>query len=127
MTQAITLDAVALMRLRELDPDGRQGVVTRVMLAFDTSLTRTLGQLADLQAAPGGGDPVVVANLAHTLKSSSASIGAVALSRACAEVEHGLRSGTLVDVGAQVRRLAAEGEAALAAVKAMLRQQAPRA
>ena len=32
------LDAQALARLRELDPDGRQGVVQRVLTAFDTSL-----------------------------------------------------------------------------------------
>ena len=37
---AVHLDEQALARLRELDPDGRQGVVMRVLAAFETSLAR---------------------------------------------------------------------------------------
>ena len=77
-----TLDAAALARLRELDPDGRHGVLTRVLAAFETSLARMLVQLrAELDA----GDPGVVAGVAHTLKSSSASVGALALAASCAD------------------------------------------
>jgi hypothetical protein len=71
------LDETALARLRELDPDGRHGVLQRVLTAFETSLTRSLGQLQDPQASA---DAKTVAALAHTLKSSSASVGALALS-----------------------------------------------
>ncbi|HLL18234.1 MAG TPA: Hpt domain-containing protein [Rubrivivax sp.] len=117
-----TLDAGALARLRELDPDGRHGVVLRVMKAFETSLARMLNQLSAQLADPGRGDPGVVVSVAHTLKSSSASVGAMSLARTCAEVEQGVRSGTLTDIDVQVRRLVAECEAALAAVTAMLRQ-----
>ena len=122
MKQPITLDAGALARLCELDPEGRNGVVARVMKAFETSLTRMLFQLASQLAEPGRCDPAVVASVAHTLKSSSASVGALSLARACAEVEQGVRSGTLTDLDPQVRRLIDECEAALAAVTAMLRQ-----
>jgi hypothetical protein len=113
-----TLDAAALARLRELDPDGRHGVVLRVLAAFETSLGRMLGQLrTELDA----GDPAVVAGIAHTLKSSSASVGALALSASCAEIERRLREKAAGDLRADVQRLLAEGEAALHAVGSMLR------
>lgn len=114
----VTLDAAALTRLRDLDPDGRHGVVVRVLAAFETSLGRMLAQLhAELDA----GDAAVVAGIAHTLKSSSASVGALALSASCAEIERRLRDGAGADLQADVRRLLAEGEAALRAVRSMLR------
>jgi HPt (histidine-containing phosphotransfer) domain-containing protein len=114
----ITLDAAALARLRELDPEGRLGVVERVLKAFETSLSRMIGQL---QAERAGGNAGVVAAVAHTLKSSSASVGALALSRACAEVERRLRNEEPGDLGTEIERLLGESHAALAAVKAMLR------
>lgn len=116
------LDAAALARLRELDPDGRHGVLGRVLGAFETSLQRMLGQLA---AQRGTLDASVVASVAHTLKSSSSSVGALALARACTEVEQRVRSGTPGDLAAEIERLVAEGEAALAAVGAMLRLATP--
>jgi HPt (histidine-containing phosphotransfer) domain-containing protein len=116
----VTLDAGALARLRELDPDGRHGVVDRVMVAFETSLARMLVQLA---AEHEDGDAGVVAGVAHTLKSSSASVGALALAECCAQVERRLREGgrTARELGADVELLLAHGEATLAAVRAMLR------
>ena len=121
MEQTITLDAGALARLRELDPDGRHGVLARVMAAFQTSLTRMLAQL-NAQLGDGATcDPALVASVAHTLKSSSASVGALSLARACAEVERDVRAGGLTALEPQVRRLIGECEAALSAVTAMLR------
>jgi HPt (histidine-containing phosphotransfer) domain-containing protein len=114
----VTLDAAALSRLRELDPEGRLGVVERVMKAFETSLTRMVGQLVNERS---GGNAAVVSAVAHTLKSSSASVGALALSRACADVEKRLRNGEPGDLMAEIERLLAESDAALTAVKAMLR------
>jgi histidine phosphotransfer protein HptB len=112
------LDATAVAKLRELDPDGRNGVLTRVLSAFETSLVRMLGQLA---AQRDDGDAAVVCSIAHTLKSSAASVGALALSRTCAEVEQRLRAGTGGELANDVQRLMADGDAALAAVGAMLR------
>jgi histidine phosphotransfer protein HptB len=113
-----TLDAAALARLRELDPDGRHGVVVRVLESFEASLGRLLGQL---RAERDAGEPTVVAGIAHTLKSSSASVGALALSASCSEIERRLREGAEGDLHADVQRLLAEGEAALRAVGSMLR------
>jgi HPt (histidine-containing phosphotransfer) domain-containing protein len=114
----MALDAAALARLRELDPDGRHGVLPRVLGAFESSLARMLVQL---QAEREAGNAGVVSSVAHTLKSSSGSVGALELARACADVERRLRDGQPGDLGADIERLLAAGEAAMAAVGAMLR------
>ncbi len=112
------LDELALSRLRELDPGGRHGVLQRVLTAFETSLMRLLAQLA---AEPDSGHAAVVLSVAHTLKSSSASVGALQLSRTCAEVERRLHDGDAGDLQADVSGLLEAGESALLAVRAMLR------
>jgi HPt (histidine-containing phosphotransfer) domain-containing protein len=116
-----TLDAGALARLRELDPDGRHGVVQRVLAAFDTSLTRMLAQL---RAERDGGRADVVMGIAHTLKSSSASVGALGLARLCEHLERQLRGAAGSAQRHDVEALIAEGEAALAAVRTMLSPRA---
>jgi HPt (histidine-containing phosphotransfer) domain-containing protein len=112
------LDEGALGRLRELDPDGRHGVLLRVLGAFETSLMRMLVQLA---AERENGDAGVVSTVAHTLKSSSASVGALDLSTVCADVERRIRAQLPGDLQADVQALLTAGEAALVAVRAMLR------
>jgi histidine phosphotransfer protein HptB len=112
------LDPQALARLRELDPDGRQGVLVRVLEAFDSSLARMSVQL---QAELDGGDPGVVAGIAHTLKSSSASVGALALSRTCADVESRLRKGQTAGLRHDIEALLRDAEAAQRSVGAILR------
>lgn len=117
LPQAARFDEVALERLRELDPDGRHGVLHRVLTAFEASLGRMLVQLA---AEREGGDAGVVVSVAHTLKSSSASVGASALAQACADVERRLRTGQAGSLDSDVERLLQAGEGALATVRAML-------
>jgi HPt (histidine-containing phosphotransfer) domain-containing protein len=114
----VTLDQGALERLRALDPDGRNGVLQRVLLAFEASLGRSLAQLATLRE---GGAAAQLAALAHTLKSSSASVGALRLAAACAEIERSAREGGPAAKRHDVERLMTEGGAALAATRAMLR------
>jgi HPt (histidine-containing phosphotransfer) domain-containing protein len=112
------LDETALARLRELDPDGRHGVLQRVLTAFESSLTRSIVQLQEQQAAA---DAKVVSALAHTLKSSSASVGALALSATCAQVEARLRAGQTAQLRDDVDLLLVHARAALVTVGAMLR------
>jgi HPt (histidine-containing phosphotransfer) domain-containing protein len=78
------LNADAIRRLRELDPTGESHLLTRVFQAFETSLNRLLPQL---EQARSNADAAGVRLVAHTLKSSSATIGALQLSKVCAEVE----------------------------------------
>ena len=78
------LDEDALQRLRELDPGGRNRLLERVLLAFEASVLRLAPQLADARQRD---DMLGIRHVVHTLKSSSASIGALRLSRLCAEIE----------------------------------------
>ena len=86
------LDTAALGRLRELDPTGTSGLVERVFRAFAGSLERLMPQL---HAAQIGADWNAVRHVAHTLKSSSASVGAIKLSLLCAEIETMIRTDNL--------------------------------
>ena len=110
------LDKVALAKLHELDPQGRLGVVQRVLQAFETSLMRTLAQLQ----AQGALDAALVSHIAHTLKSSSASVGASRLAAVCADTERHCRAGDSNALAPDVQRLLSEGGATLVAVRAML-------
>lgn len=102
---AAFLDADALQRLRELDPDNRNGIVERVLRTYQKSLGTSL---QSFEAAAG--DAEQLRRLAHTLKSSSASVGALRLSALCAEVEHLARLGHPAELGPAVERLRAEGQ-----------------
>lgn len=113
-----SLDETALGRLRELDPDGRHGVLARVLSTFERSLEQMLGQLA---AEIGQGRSQAVADIAHKLKASSAAVGALVLSQTCAEVEQRQRAGAPARIDEDVRRLITDGGHALQAVRAILR------
>lgn len=121
---AAALDAAALARLRELDPDGRHGVVQRVLAAFESSLVRISAQLRAESAEHDGGRAEVVSGIAHTLKSSSASVGALGLARLCEQVERQLRGAVGRAQRHDVDALIAEAESALVAVRTMLSARA---
>jgi HPt (histidine-containing phosphotransfer) domain-containing protein len=112
---ALSLDAASLQRLRELDPNGDNRVIERVLSAFEGSLKRLLAQAAD---APD--DPATIRHVAHTLKSSSASVGALELSRRCAEIENRLRVAHLDELPLLLRGMHVEGQRVLVSVRAML-------
>jgi HPt (histidine-containing phosphotransfer) domain-containing protein len=111
---AADLDAQALAALRALDPGGGTKLVQRVARAFESSAARLVPQM---HAALAAGDNAGVRHVAHTIKSSSASVGAMVLSRRCAEVEAMIRDDRIVDLGGRVAELAAEIDAALVALR----------
>jgi HPt (histidine-containing phosphotransfer) domain-containing protein len=84
------LDAACMAELRALDPDGKAQLVKRVLATYQASLAKLVAQL---QVARADGAWDQVSRVAHTLKSSSASIGALALSALCADIERLLRAG----------------------------------
>ena len=112
------LDEAALANLRSLDPTGKARLLERVLAAFEASLARLGPQL---DAARRSGDAEAVKQVAHTLKSSSASIGAIKLSRLCAEMEAMIRNGTCLDLDAAVRALDAEIATVLPVLRKMLK------
>jgi HPt (histidine-containing phosphotransfer) domain-containing protein len=117
------LDEACMAELRALDPDGKAQLVRRVLAAYQASLAK---QLAQMRASRAAGDWEQVARAAHTLKSSSASVGALALSALCADIERQVREGDaaavaprldafdreVLRVDAAVARLLGEPEAA---------------
>jgi HPt (histidine-containing phosphotransfer) domain-containing protein len=114
------LDAQALARLQELDPGGQGGLVARVLATYAASLQRLLDQL---RVARDAADRPAVRLVAHTLKSSSASVGALALSARCAEIERRLRDGDDDGLEVLLDALAEEGARVLVAVQQRLMPQ----
>ena len=111
------LDAAALDKLRQLDPDGRRGFVAQVLRTYEASLLRYLAELADARLAQ---DLRRIGQTAHTLKSSSAAVGALGFSACCADVEKLSRAGDASVLGLPLTRLEEESSRVLAAVRAML-------
>ena len=85
------LDEASLQRLRDLDPSGSNQLLPRVINAFVKSLDKLLPDLQ--RAREAGMDLAAIRHVAHTLKSSSASLGALQLSRHCADIETMARNG----------------------------------
>jgi HPt (histidine-containing phosphotransfer) domain-containing protein len=117
-----TLDAQALERLAALDPTGESRLMERVLQAFQSSAVRLLSQLEpDRRTA----DRAAIRIVAHTLKSSSASIGALTLSKLCAQVEAAIRLDTPVDLEADISAMTDELDRVLRAIEHMLLGREP--
>jgi HPt (histidine-containing phosphotransfer) domain-containing protein len=115
------LDEGALNRLRELDPTGENQLMSRVLTAFEASLTRLMPQLVQAQ---GTQDGTVIRHVAHTLKSSSASVGALHLSKLCAELEAAARTAEWDGMDARINAMRTETAAVLQALKQSLATKA---
>jgi CheY-like chemotaxis protein len=115
------LDAAALARLTELDPTGENHLLERVLQAFQTSVARLRPQ-AD--TAREKGDRAGVRLVAHTLKSSSASIGALHLSQLCAQIETTIRLESGDDLEAQLDALGKSLDDVLQAIAQLLKERA---
>jgi HPt (histidine-containing phosphotransfer) domain-containing protein len=112
-------DADALRRLRDLDPRGENRLFERVSKAFEASASRLLPQLDE---AIRTNDRSSILHVAHTLKSSSASIGALKLSHLCAEIETMIRRQSEEDFSERLRAVPVEVEHVLAGLRALLEQ-----
>jgi HPt (histidine-containing phosphotransfer) domain-containing protein len=110
---ADVLDASALQRLAELDPGGTNRLLERVLSAFQTSVARLRPQ-ADAARRAGHRDGLRL--VAHTLKSSSASIGALQLSQLCARIEAIVRANDGADLEPDLEALDGALDATLAAI-----------
>lgn len=111
------IDPAAVDRLRQLDPDGRRGFLVQVLRTYEGSLLRYLSTLSTARAQ---GDLKLAGDTAHTLKSSSAAIGALAFSSRCADIERMARAGEADALGAPLDALLSEADRVLLAVRAML-------
>jgi HPt (histidine-containing phosphotransfer) domain-containing protein len=113
---AVPLDPRAISELRALDPTGQNHLLARVLDTYQLSRQRLQSAIA---AAQVEGDLLQLRMSAHTLKSSSASIGAHALARACSAVERCLSGGERQCLAGSVQRLLAEADRVGVAVSAL--------
>lgn len=107
------LDGGVLGELREvLGPE-----VDRIVTVYLEDAPRLIAQL---ERAAVDNDPIALRVAAHTLKSSSANVGATTLADAARDLEHGARDGTLAQPGNAVARIVSEFAQVRAALQATL-------
>ncbi len=99
------LDLSVLDGLRDLQVIGAPDILTRIVDAYLPSSDRLV---AELREGAGVKDFEKIQNAAHSLKSSSAAIGAMQLSEFSKELELGCRNGTLLDAAELVRKIETE-------------------
>ncbi len=95
------LDPSALDQIRELDPEGRTGLVARVLGSYVSSLEE---EIQEIRTAVAGDCSDEVARLAHKLKSASAAVGAHEVARNATALEVAASE----DDGPEIGRLSAE-------------------
>jgi len=86
------LDREAIKQIRTLQKPGRPDLLARLVETFLASLPR---EIETLEQALSRGDGATAVRIAHTYKSSSANLGAMALSVSFAEIEKRARSGAV--------------------------------
>ena len=118
-TPADLLDPEAIRRLRELDPSGGNKLLERVVAAFSSSLERLLPDLSRARATPEP-DLTAIRHVCHTLKSSSASLGAITLSARCADIETQAREGRTEGLSEQLDAMLQDIQQVRAALAALL-------
>ncbi len=101
------IDSTALARLRKLQPPGSPDIIGELI---DLFLRETPAKIAAVRQAVEQRDAAKLAKAAHSLKGSSASLGARALARVCAELETRGKTGELTAAPDLIAELEAEFE-----------------
>jgi HPt (histidine-containing phosphotransfer) domain-containing protein len=110
-----SLDPAALAELLEAVGGDRAFLVELI----ETYLGDSPTLIAELRAGLASGDAAVVRRAAHTLKSTSASVGATRLATICREIEAAAAADDLGELGPRADRAATEYEAVAAALRAV--------
>jgi two-component system sensor histidine kinase/response regulator len=106
------LDSVAIAELRAATGDDDEFLQDLI----GTYIAEAPANLEAMAAALAAADPAAIVRPSHTLKSSSASIGAMRLSSICRTIEETGRSGRLDGLDAAVASAAATWTATLEAL-----------
>jgi len=101
------LDAEALDRVRQMQREGQPDILTRLI---DVYLSSSKDLIENLEKALADGDVSGIELNAHTLKSSSANLGAMTFSQLCGELEEAARAGDTTNVQSQVEHITSEFE-----------------
>ncbi len=99
------IDQSVLNSLRDLQMPGKPDILKRVISAY---LSSTAPLLVTLKEAYSAKDIEGTQNLAHTLKSSSANVGAIKLSELCKELEMACRNNTLENAALLISSIESE-------------------
>jgi HPt (histidine-containing phosphotransfer) domain-containing protein len=111
----VPIDEAVLEGLHRLHREGRPDIAKTVIMLF---LESAPAVLRDLEQGAANNDVALLRGASHILWSSSAAVGAVALSARCKELEAFARSGSVPDAAARVRMIGwlyTEAEGALRA------------
>jgi HPt (histidine-containing phosphotransfer) domain-containing protein len=103
------IDRSVLASLRELQDEGEPDIVVEVAGLF---VKHAPEKLLAIEKAAGNGDAKGMQIAAHSLKSSSAYVGAMRLSAMCKELEQAGRSGVLEGTSEKAEAIKAEYERA---------------
>jgi signal transduction histidine kinase/CheY-like chemotaxis protein len=114
-TEEPSLDPAALEALRAMQVEGEPDLVEALVALY---LEETPGLLATLRQATADGQPDRVRKAAHTLKSSSANLGAARLASLCADLEGRGRRGDLDGIESPLAELETEYQRVTAALAA---------
>jgi len=117
--QREALDRGVLHGLRE--DLGDAAVVRQVLSAF---VDRAPGVLAEMKGAAARRDGRALAATAHTLKGTSATLGALPLSEACAALERAAGAGQLDDLPSRIDAIDGEVARTIHAIRAEIADSA---
>jgi two-component system, sensor histidine kinase and response regulator len=112
----VTLDHSAIEAVRQLDPDGQDRLLARLIALYRDDSSQLL---ADIDNGLKINDAEAIARAAHTLKSSSANLGATSVAAIARQIEHSARSGDIKDLAASVTKLRAQRTVALSELEAL--------
>ena len=112
----VTLDHSAIEAVRQLDPDGNDRLLSRLIALYRDDSSQLL---ADIDNAMKAGDADSVARAAHTLKSSSANLGATNVAAIARQIEHSARNGDISELPTSVTKLRAQRTVALSELEAL--------
>lgn len=110
------LDEDVVQKLIDLSPNGSNEILLKIIAAY---LTSSLENMNDIDQAIVEIDIERLRHASHTLKSSSAAVGALAFSKLCAEIEAAARGGDLTGSSEKIPTLKATYEQVCNALKAM--------
>ena len=114
---ALIIDPQAIENLRALNPGDNDDFLREIAGIFleDTPL-----RIAELGESFEAGDVTKFARAAHSIKGSSANLGAVALRTVAEKLEHEARTSGIRDLGGLVEQLRAEFTRAESALGALI-------
>lgn len=101
----VVLDMKVLKTIREMERDGSPGLVERLIDLYQRDAAILLQQMREIAAC---GEYEKLRIVAHTLKSSSANVGAVRVQSLCKDLEMMAREGIVPDATAHVAAIEQE-------------------